>query len=277
MPTNTTTSFDEKYLEIILKRVRVSKTYKPKFGQGQSSGIRLKDFQDLYGSDPFYSWFGLDTPLMYAAHRAAGGITSVYRQIGIGCEALFSQILQDHLGLSEVQAKWSYETTSQGDRKRKLSLDGRIKLEDIGIKAKRDTVSRWLNDVAAYIQVAPEVTKILKGAVFEVRQGYKSKDSKRQNADLANAAAAYSQGYLPVVVVLSTQIDSDIAERYENAKLLILRGILSDSPIHSTYAFLNNVIGYDLAGFFQRNTTTLKVAVGDVLETLLSTNDEKKN
>jgi len=27
----------------------------------------------------------------------------------------------------------------------------------------------------------------LQGGVFEVRQGYKSKDSKRQNADVANA------------------------------------------------------------------------------------------
>lgn len=47
----------------------------------------------------------------------------------------------------------------------------------------------------------------LKGAVFEVRQGYKSKDAKRQNADIANAAAAYTQAYLPCVVMLSSQID----------------------------------------------------------------------
>jgi hypothetical protein len=34
----------------------------------------------MYGADPFCSWVGLDSPLMYAAHKAAGGMTSVYRQ-----------------------------------------------------------------------------------------------------------------------------------------------------------------------------------------------------
>ena len=43
--------------------------------------------------------------------------------------------------------------------------------------------------------------------MFEVRPGYKSKDSKRQNADVSNAANAYTHQYLPVVVLLSTQID----------------------------------------------------------------------
>lgn len=28
--------------------------------------------------------------MMYAAHKAAGGMTSVYRQIGIECERLYS-------------------------------------------------------------------------------------------------------------------------------------------------------------------------------------------
>lgn len=47
-----------------------------------------------------FSWFGLEHPLVYAAHKAAGGITSVSRQIGIGCE-LFRAVLMDALGLSE--------------------------------------------------------------------------------------------------------------------------------------------------------------------------------
>ena len=34
-----TYSRDSSYLEIILSRVRVCKTYKPKFGQGRSSGV----------------------------------------------------------------------------------------------------------------------------------------------------------------------------------------------------------------------------------------------
>lgn len=267
MDTSEIKALDEKYLKILLERIHVCRKYKPKFGQGEE--ISLKDFENLYGSDPFYSWFGLDTPLVYAAHRAAGGITSVYRQIGIGCEELFRQLLQDHLGLSETQVNWSYGITTSDGRQRRLSLDGHVQLTDIVFNSKRKIVSTWLTEAAIHLKIAPEVINILKGAVFEVRQGYKSKDSKRQNADIANAATAYSQGYLPVVVVLSTQIDNDIVERYTQAKWLILQGYLGDSPIHSTYAFTKNVIGYDLVEFFQRNSSVLKDTITDVLRILL--------
>ncbi len=264
---------DKKYLEILLKRISVCKRYKPKFGQGQKTGLSLQEFKELYGADSFYSWFGLDNPLMYAAHKAAGGITSVYRQIGIGCEEVFRLMFQGHLGLNPTQAQWSYETTTREGRKRKLSLDGCIQLTDIVSLTKRRVVSKWLTEAANYLEIAPEVARVLKGAVFEVRQGYKSKDSKRQNADIANAATAYSQGYLPVVAVLSEQIDNDIAERYENEKWLILRGHLSGSPFQSTYAFSKRIVGYDLAKFFQQNSAALKSAIEDVLKTLLKAHD----
>jgi hypothetical protein len=41
---------------------------------------------------------------MYAAHRAAGGMTSIYRQIGIGSQWILFQMLQDCLGLTPEQA-----------------------------------------------------------------------------------------------------------------------------------------------------------------------------
>lgn len=85
---------DAKYLEIIAKSVRVCAKYKPKFGQGRGDGLTLEQFRGLYQGDPFYSWFGPDNPMMYAAHKAAGGMTSIYRQIGIGCENVFRQVLQ---------------------------------------------------------------------------------------------------------------------------------------------------------------------------------------
>ncbi len=265
-------AMDEKYAAIILNRIRVSQEYRPAFGQGRK--ISFQEFQHLYGSDPFYSWFGLNDPLIYAAHSAAGGITSVYRQIGIGCEELFRQVLRDCLGLDETQARWSYEITALDGHKRKLSLDGRAELADIVSESKRAAVAGWLAEATDYLRVAPEVAGVLKGAVFEVRQGYKSKDSKRQNADMANAATAYSQGYLPVLLVLSTQIDSDIAERYEHAKWLILRGHLGGSPIRSTYAFMSQVIGYDLAAFFDRNSSLLKHTITRILHALLTVGDD---
>ena len=62
-------------------------------------------------------WFGLDNPMMYAAHKAAGGMTSVYRQIGIGCEKLFRSAVKTSLELSEEDVTWSYQVTLPSGRK----------------------------------------------------------------------------------------------------------------------------------------------------------------
>ena len=40
---------------------------------GTGAGYNLEQFKVLYQADPFYNWFGLDNPLMYAAHKAAVG------------------------------------------------------------------------------------------------------------------------------------------------------------------------------------------------------------
>ena len=265
------TELDHKYLEIILNPIRVCAQYKPKLGRGRGDGYSLPDFQKLYRSDPFYSWFGLDNPLMYAAHKAAGGMTSVYRQIGIGCEHLFRQILQDRLGLAPDDAKWSYEVPGPGNRKRTLSLDGRIPLAKVDVDEARDRIATWIRRAAQDLDVEPVVIRTLSGVVFEVRQGYKSKDSKRQNADLANAATAYTKTYLPCAVIFSSQIDTDIMLRYRAAKWSILTGVLGSSdPLVSTYDFMKTVIDYDLAAFFERNSTTLKQEVDAVLTVLLS-------
>jgi len=186
------------YLEILLEPIRACKEYRPKFGQGSAAtGLTLEQFQELYRTDSFYNWFGLDHPLMYAAHRAAGGMTSIYRQIGIGCERLFRAILRDSLGLAEADVVWAYEVILPSGKKRVFRLDGRVVVEQICNEQKREAFRYWMEEAATQISVAPDVFKVAKGVVFEVRQGYKSKDSKRQNADIANAAAAYSQGYLP--------------------------------------------------------------------------------
>jgi hypothetical protein len=261
---------DNKYFDIVVEPIRVCASYKPKMGRGGKEGLSLKNFQQIYKEDPFYSWFGLDNPLMYAAHKAAGGMTSIYRQIGIGSEALIREILQDQLGLSEEQAKWSYKVMGANKKERRLSLDARIPLKAVASVQGRAKVRKWMRSVCTDLDVDKRISSRLQGIVFEVRQGYKSKDSKRQNADIANAATAYTQAYLPCVLVMSNQIDTDILHRYRSEKWAILTGSLVDSsPLVSTYAFMREVVGYDLAGFFKRNTRSLREEVARVLETLL--------
>lgn len=261
---------DEHYRKIVLEPIYVCAKYKPKMGQGRGEGFELEAFQKLYRADPFYSWFGLDNPLMYAAHKAAGGMTSIYRQIGIGCERLFRQILIDELDLSADEANWSYETQTTGGKTRTLYLDGRIPIDAVKNPERREAAQNWLNRAADDLGVAASVRDSLTGVIFEVRQGYKSKDSKRQNADIANATTAYVNTYLPCVAVLSNQIDGDIQTRYRMEKWAMLTGTVgTDNDLRSVYAFMQQVVGYDMAAFFERNSDTLRAELDRVLRSLL--------
>ena len=253
-----------------MNAVRVCTDYRPKFGRGKKAGYSLEEFVALYSADSFYSWFGIASPLMYAAHKAAGGMTSVYRQIGIGCQQAISLILCDCLELLPDDVKWSYTIPGAGQKERRLSLDGRIPLDHIGPASKREVLRDWVGLVADELELAYEAKDVLKGAVFEVRQGYKSKDSKRQNADIANAANAYAYHYIPVVMLLSTQIDSDVADRYRRARWLLLRGTTQGTATNSSYVFMKDIVGYDLAGFFERNSPLIRKEIELVLRRLLS-------
>jgi hypothetical protein len=245
----------------------VSKLYRPKLGDARSAGYSLADFLELYGADPFYAWIGLDSDLMYAAHRAAGGMTSLYRQIDVGCENLFRQIIADVAQYDDpTLAYWSYQAQAPSGRTKTLKLDARLEMSQIQNQALLEHVTQWAAYYAAQLDADPPH----KGIVFEVRQGYKSKDSKRQNADIDNATVAWSKGYLPVFAVFSGQIDSDIVLRYRNSRSGILIGTLSVDPSISLYAFMEKVIGYDLAGFFERNSRHIRQQVLAVIQTLLS-------
>lgn len=263
---------DAQYLKIVLDPIKVCARYKPKFGQGlKDGGLTLTQFQTLYQGDPFYNWFGLDNPLMYAAHKAAGGMTSVYRQIGIGCEKLFRTILKDALALAAEDVTWSYKVPLENGKMRVLSLDARVPIGKITDARKKARFKSWMKSYGKRIGIDPKVFASLSGTVFEVRQGYKSKDAKRQNADIANAATAYTKGYLPCAVILSSQIDGDILLRYRAEKWGVLTGMIgANDPLISTYDFMRDIIGYDLAGFFTRNSETLHTEIDAVLKALLT-------
>jgi len=211
---------------------------------------------------------------MYAAHKAAGSMTSVYRQIGIGCERLFRQIIFEQSGYENYNSsQWSYVTTTRSGKDKTLSLDGRLEIKEIQNVIVKNKVENWIHDYLVDLDVD---VRELKGAVFEVRQGYKSKDSKRQNADLDNATVAYSKSYLPVFTIFSSQIDKDIALRYHNGKCGILVGNLQGSPLTSLYKFCNDVLLFDLAYFFERNSQSIKREVNKVLKTLFGIDETTK-
>ena len=243
---------DDAYLQIVLDAIRVCAHYKPKFGQGaKGGGLTLEGFRELYQRDAFYSWFGLDNPMMYAAHKAAGGMTSVYRQIGIGCEKLFRRVVKDSLELSEEDVAWSYQMALPSGRQRTLYLDGRVPLEKINEKGKRDRFHEWMRKSARMLDVNEKVFESLAG--------------------IANAAAAYTKGYFPCAVILSEQIDGDVLMRYRAAKWSVMTGTVGENnPFISTYDFMRDVVGYDLAAFFARNSSTLREEIDTILKSLLA-------
>lgn len=261
---------DEKeYLKTFLAPIKKCKNYKPKFGNAKiEKGFSLEEFHTLYGSDPFYNWIGLDSDLMYAAHKAAGGMTSIYRQIGIGCERLFREIVIDTTEYADPKyAEWSYTAKTGAGKEKTLSLDARLEFSKIKNRNVQSRVRTWLD---SYRKALGGVESPKHGVVFEVRQGYKSKDSKRQNADIDNASVAWAHGYLPVFAIFSAQIDGDIVLRYKNNRCGVLIGSTDTDDAISLFAFSKKVLGYDLARFFKENSGPIRKDILDVLQTLLS-------
>jgi hypothetical protein len=256
------------YLKKFLDPLKVCKKYKPKFGKGnREEGLDLNQFINLYNEDPFYSWCGLNSNLMYSAHKAAGGMTSIYRQIGKGCENLFKEILFNSLEYSERSfVDWSYKSLTKAGKEKTLSLDGRIFFTEIKNKSIKKNIINWTHEYCRIINAnLPD-----KGIVFEVRQGYKSKDSKRQNGDIDNIAVAWSQGYLPVFAIFSGQIDNDLVLRYKNSRGGVLVGNLTGSFYESLFTFCKNILKYNLEDFFIRNTSLIKNEMQTTLEALLN-------
>ena len=261
---------DKILVETFLAPIRICAGYKPLFGHSDSQGTDLTAFQTLYGNDPFYAWLGLDDPIVYAAHKAAGGLTSVYRQIGVGTERLLCTIIRESLGLDDTQTAWRYDYAKPDGKKGVHILDARISLADLNASRKA-VFADWISSVCPTIGINATKRRRIKGAVFEIRQGYKSADSKRQNADLRFGMSAYQEGLIPAFVILSQQVSETVISRYKNNNMAVLTGTLANDPLSSTFAFFKQIIGYDLAAFFARNTTVLKTEVLDITRKLLST------
>ena len=260
---------DSTYLGILLSPLDECVRHKPAFGRNDPNGIDIGQFRELYGSDPLYHWIGLDSDLMYAAHKAAGGMTSIYRQLGIGCERLLRQIIQDEYQLDDTQAAWSY-TYDKGNGTLAIhTLDACIRTNDIKELTKREKFSSWLVATAHSMDYSKSNVDSLNGAVFEIRQGYKSADSKRQNADLRFGMRARSDdALLPVIVIVSTQVNNNVFQRHRDQRIHMMLGTLKGD--NSTFNFFSDVIGYDLSDFFKRNSAVIRQRFEAIMKQLLT-------
>jgi hypothetical protein len=260
---------EARYLELMLAPMRECANYRPAFGREAGEGVTLEQFRTFYGADLLYHWAGLDSDLMYAAHKAAGGMTSIYRQLGIGCERLLRGVVTDGLGISEEAARWAYDYDKEDGSTATHTLDVRIEGAALPSDEHRARLAAWLGRCGESLGLSPVRARELRGVVMEVRQGYKSADSTRQNADLRFGLRAYNENYLPAVVIVSSQVNASVIRRYRGAQLLVLTGTWG-ADTESTFAFYKEVVGYDLAAFFERNSPKLREEFGKVLKALLT-------
>jgi hypothetical protein len=260
---------DCRYRELLLEPLRLCASYKPAFGKDRS-GVSIDGFKSMYGSDPLYHWVGLDVDLMYTAHKAAGGMTSVYRQLGTGCERFVRAIMKDEFCLSDEQINWDYTIERSDGSSRTLTLDARLDFNDLPSNPRVDELKSWTNDVAQMLSFSQPQIETLTGSVFEIRQGYKSQDAKRQNADMQSAMRARNDCFVFVMAVVSSQISKTLRRRYQNSQMLVLTGNLSGDPLDDTFAFIEQVVGYPITSFFERNSSVIREEVGVVLQNLLS-------
>lgn len=232
-------ALNEKYREILISPIRECATYSPKFGHGRGKGLSLNDFQALYGADSFYKWLGLDNPLMYSAHKAAGGITSIYRQIGIGSERLVREILMDNLGLDEKGVKWSYQVPAPNGKVRTLSLDARIIFNDVTNKAAKSRLIDWKDQLCEQLNLA-----------FPVRQAIWSVNDKVV-ADLLKVAfcreiIALSNAAFNHVSTSFGDSEDDSTFTFEDGKMSFasiceaIAESLKDQPVARTDVSLHN-------------------------------------
>lgn len=91
---------------------------------------------------------------------------------------------------------------------------------------------------------------------------------------MVNAAVAYTRECLPCIVALSAQIDSDILRRYRG-KWAVMTGADTGVPYTSTYDFMRDVVGHDLAGFFERNSEAPQSEIARAATMLLDSGDPR--
>ena len=261
---------DKRYMDTLISPLRTCADYKPKFGQG--SDVSLSQFHTLYGADPLYSWIGIDSDFMYAAHKAAGGMTSIYRQLGTGCERLVRAIMMDQFALTNDQMNWAYDIQKENGGIRTLRLDALLDFTLIPETPRAEILRAWTVAVAQKLGFSKPQIETLAGSVFEIRQGYKSQDAKRQNTDIQSAMRARNDCYVFVMPVLSSQISTTLRNRYQNSQMLVLVGNLSGDPLDDTFAFIEQIVGYPITDFFKRNSGAIRSEVESILRKLLSPN-----
>jgi hypothetical protein len=236
MPTTPTPPSDLEILEALWGPVlKIKPNLAPKMGTGEF--VYENDFLGIYRRDPLYgpTALGFNSKAMYKAHQSLTRLTSLYRNVGTGTEAVVKLLIERCLGITPEQHRWQYHYTFNGSP-RTRTLDGAIRFEQIKNAKLRRRVRDWVR------RHDPQAT----GLVLEVREGYKSSDAKRSNGDKDAVLAARADNLVPVMLVLSDQIAATTVATYTKCGWNIEAGA-------QAYQFCAHVFGVDLLAVMERN------------------------
>lgn len=238
---------DEWYLSVLTDPVKATRHCEPLFGRRGQRGVDLDEFQSIYGADLFYRTCGLNDPAVYAAHRAASVMTSMYRQLGKGARQLIRAILCDSFGVTDDEATWKV---------RGQDLGCVVRLRGDAGGAADIALRDWLSGIDASFG----------GVAIEVRQGMKTADARREHSYVeANAKSAVEQGLMPVLLLLSAQANEAAMDGYRAAGWQVLLGDTNGSIYDSSYGFIQFVTAFDLEDFLIQNHRRIDAEVGGVL------------
>ena len=266
---------ERRYLDILLGRIMTCGRYAPKLGRGGGGGGGLPHaaFQDLCRGDRFCGRLGMNSPAVYAARKPSGGLASLCRQIKSGRGGVLRGILRGGLGLPAADVRRPFKASGMDVASRTPRPDAWVYLGGIRDVAARNRFHAWMRGASASIGVGSGAAGAPRGAVFEARQGCKSRDSKRRTADMANAAMAHAQECLPCIAAPSSQTGSGILRQYRE-KWAVMTGADAGVLYTSTCDFVRGAVGHGLAGFFERSSEALQSEIDRVVALLYGRGDQ---
>ncbi len=196
-----------------------------------------EEFQTLLSNDPAFGALGLDDERYIIARVGGNLITSLHRKIGDLYERIFAYLVKETYGVSEDELHFNVEVKI-GDRVQTRSTDGLITRE----KYNEFIPKQWLQ---------------FDGIGFEVRSCYQIGDSKRIQADYDMSLALKANNINPVMLIMcATSLRSPVTRLAKSWELY--EGTNSFDLIHT-------ITGFDLYGFLQANSQTLKSEIDRVL------------
>jgi hypothetical protein len=169
----------------------------------------------------------------------AGGLTSVYRQIGVGTEHLLRAIIRDSLGLTAEETTWSYRYRKPNGKTGVHSLDAKISFADLS-DAQRRIFIEWMEVVGPHVDLTPangsgyKVSFLKSGKVIKAR-------TLNVRMRIYVRHECLSGGIASCIHDLSQQVSETVIDRYRKDKMAVLTGTLAETRYHRPSHFSNRL------------------------------------